>query len=126
MKALACVSAAVGVALSLATAAKDDPWLGYGPSPNLPAPDESLIPTVDIAPAKGWPQGATPTAASGLEVTAFATQLEHPRWLYVLPNGDVLVAETNAPAKPDDAKGVKGFVMEQVMKKAGSTTPTAN
>jgi len=70
---------------------------GFGPNPTLPAPDRSLIPTVNIAPAKGWPDGATPVAAPGTTVHALAQGLKHPRWLYVLPNGDVLVAETDAP-----------------------------
>jgi hypothetical protein len=60
-----------------------------GSSPQIPAPNHSLIPTVDVPPAKGWANGATPKAAQGFTVTAFATGLEHPRWLYVLPNGDV-------------------------------------
>ena len=99
---------------------------GFGPSPTLPAPTQSLIPTVDIAPAKGWAQGATPIAASGFKVAAFAAGLEHPRWLYVLPNGDVLVAETNAPPRPDDGKGVKGAAMKQVQKKAGAGVASPN
>ncbi len=70
---------------------------GIGPQPTLPSPNPTLIPTVNIAPAKGWPAGTTPTAAAGLAVSAFATGLDHPHWLYVLPNGDVLVTETNAP-----------------------------
>src|SRR5476649_830352 len=75
---------------------------GTGPSPKLPEPNKTLIPTVNIAPAVGWPKDAKPIAAPGTQVAAFAENLDHPRWLYVLPNGDVLVAETNAPAKPDD------------------------
>src|SRR5678815_3620792 len=84
---------------------------GMGARPLLPEPRRSLIPTVDIAPAEGWAAGTNPTAAPGLAVNAFATGLQHPRWLYVLPNGDVLVAETNAPPKPDDGKGIKGWFM---------------
>jgi glucose/arabinose dehydrogenase len=99
---------------------------GYGPSPTLPAPSKSLVPTVDIAPAKGWAAGQTPIAANGFKVAAFATGLDHPRWLYVLPNGDVLVAETNAPERPDDRKGLKGAAMKQVQKKAGAGVPSAN
>ena len=99
---------------------------GTGPSPKLPEPNKTLIPTVNIAPAIGWPEGATPTAAQGLKVSAFAEGLDHPRWLYVLPNGDVLVAETNAPPKPDDSKGIRGWVMEKVMGRAGAAVPSAN
>ena len=69
----------------------------YGTSPSLPAPQTSLIPTVNVAKATGWPSGARPTAASGMAVNAFATGLDHPRTVYVLPNGDVLAAESNAP-----------------------------
>jgi glucose/arabinose dehydrogenase len=99
---------------------------GMGPQPLLPEPRKSLIPTIDIAPAQGWAAGATPTAAPGLVVNAFASGLQHPRWLYVLPNGDVLVAETNAPAKPDDGKGIKGWFMKKAMTKAGAGVPSAN
>ncbi|MEB0014996.1 sorbosone dehydrogenase family protein, partial [Glaciimonas sp. Cout2] len=73
---------------------------GMGPTPMLPEPNKTLIPTVNIAPAVGWAKGAKPVAAAGTQVSAFAEDLDHPRWLYVLPNGDVLVAETNSPAKP--------------------------
>jgi len=99
---------------------------GTGPSPRLPEPNKTLIPTVNIAPAIGWPDGAKPTAAPGTQVAAFAEGLDHPRWLYVLPNGDVLVAETNAPPKPDDAKGIRGWVMEKVMGRAGAGVPSPN
>ena len=99
---------------------------GTGPSPKLPEPNKSLIPTVNIAPAIGWANGATPTAAAGLKVAAFAEHLDHPRWLYVLPNGDVLVAETNSPAKPDDSKGIKGWIADKVMARAGAGVPSAN
>ena len=99
---------------------------GTGPRPSLPAPSESLIPTLNIAPAKGWSEGQMPVAAPGLAVSEYAAKLEHPRWVYMLPNGDVLVAETNAPPKPEDGKGIKGRVMKSVMKKAGSATPSPN
>ena len=99
---------------------------GTGPHPTLPPPEQTLIPTVHIAPAQGWPSGVAPVAAAGMRVTAFARGLDHPRWLLVLPNGDVLVAETNAPPKPDDAKGIKGWVMGLVMKRAGAAVPSAN
>ena len=99
---------------------------GMGPSPALPTPRSSLFPTVNIAPARGWPQGVVPTAASGLRVAAFASGLDHPRWLLTLPNGDVLVAETNAPPKPDDGNGIRGWVMRLVMKRAGAGVPSAD
>ena len=99
---------------------------GVGTHPALPDPNPSLIPTLNIAPAVGWPHGGTPVAAPGTTVAAFADGLEHPRWLYVLPNGDVLVAETNAPPKPEDGKGIKGFIMKRAMTKAGATAPSAN
>ena len=73
-----------------------------------------------------WPDGAKPIAANGMTVTAFATGLEHPRTVYVLPNGDVLVAESNAPPKPDDGKGIKGFIYRQAQKWAGAGVPSAN
>ncbi|MGH8656766.1 MAG: PQQ-dependent sugar dehydrogenase, partial [Gammaproteobacteria bacterium] len=99
---------------------------GIGPQPTLPSPNPTLIPTVNIAPAKGWPAGTTPTVAADLAVSAFATGLDHPRWLYVLPNGDVLIAETNAPPKPEDGKGIKGWVMKRLMKRAGAGVLSAN
>jgi glucose/arabinose dehydrogenase len=99
---------------------------GIGPNPSLPPPEKSLLPTVNIAPAQGWPQGAQPTAPAGFRVTALATGLSHPRWVYVLPNGDVLVAESNSPPKPEDAKGITGAIMKLVMKWAGAGVPSAN
>lgn len=101
---------------------------GIGPSPTLPAPVKTLLPTVKVADAQGWPTGATPDAAPGLAVNAFATGLDHPRWLLTLANGDVLVAESAAPPKPEDKKGggLKTYFMKIFMKKAGSAVPSAN
>jgi glucose/arabinose dehydrogenase len=99
---------------------------GVGPNPVLPPPNETLFPMVNIAPAIGWPAGAKPTPASGLQVAAFAEDLDHPRWLYVLPNGDVLVAETNGPPRPEDSQGIRGWVMSLVMGWAGAAVPSAN
>ncbi|HEY0941535.1 MAG TPA: sorbosone dehydrogenase family protein [Steroidobacter sp.] len=99
---------------------------GYGPHPHLPAPEKSLIPTVAVAEAKPWQADEAPTPARGLAVSRFACGLDHPRWLYVLPNGDVLVAETNAPERPDDNKGIKAYFKGKMMKKAGAQTPSAN
>ena len=99
---------------------------GVGPRPALPPPKSTLLPTVHIAPAKGWPAGATPVAAAGLAVNAFAAGLDHPRWLYVLPNGDVLVAESNGPPRPDNARGIKGWVMKLITQRVGGGVPSAN
>jgi glucose/arabinose dehydrogenase len=98
---------------------------GVGPKPKLPEPTSSWVPTVNIAPAKGWSGDAKPTAASDLAVNAFARELDHPRWVYVLPNGDVLVAETNRPAQSGKS-GVKAWVMGMVQKRAGAGVPSAN
>ena len=117
------------LAFSAAGLAKGEPDRieeGYGPQPRLPEPEKSLIPTVHVAPARGWPAQGAPKAAAGLKVTRFAEGLDHPRWIYVLPNGDVLVAETNAPPRPEDGKGLKGMAMKQVMKSAGAAPPSAN
>jgi glucose/arabinose dehydrogenase len=104
---------------------------GVGPQPMLPPPHKSLLPRVNIAPADGWPAGVTPTAPAGFRVTALGTGLVHPRWVYTLPNGDVLVAESNAPPPKDGAKnkhaeGVRGKAMKAVMKRAGAGVPSAN
>jgi glucose/arabinose dehydrogenase len=99
---------------------------GTGPAPTLVAPVQALLPTINIAPAQGWSKGTRPTAAAGLRVVAFAAGLDHPRWLHVLPNGDVLVAETNAPDRPEDSAGIKGWIAGLVMKRAGAGVPSAN
>jgi glucose/arabinose dehydrogenase len=99
---------------------------GIGPEPQLAPPNHTLIPTVNIAPAIGWTDDARPTPAPQLAVVPFATRLMHPRNIYVLPNGDVLVAETNAPSKPDDSTGLRGFIMRQIMARAGAGVPSAN
>lgn len=97
---------------------------GTGPQPVLPAPNKTLLPTVNIAPAKGWPEGARPEALAGTEVVAFADGLDHPRWLYVLPNGDVLVAESNRPPKQD--KGFKDYIAGWIMGRAGAGGDSAD
>jgi glucose/arabinose dehydrogenase len=99
---------------------------GSGPRPTLPPPVLTTIPTANIAPAIGWPVGSKPIAAPGTRVAAFAGELAHPRWLYVLPNGDVLVAETNAPAKPDESRGIKAWVTGLMTKRAGAGVTSAN
>ncbi|MGK9234196.1 sorbosone dehydrogenase family protein [Inquilinus limosus] len=122
-------AAAVGGVYLLATTGDDarlPEQASTGPSPTLPQPNTSLVPTVNIAPAEGWPEGGKPTPAAGLSVTAFAQGLDHPRWLLVLPNGDVLVAESNAPKRPEEGKGVKGWVYQTVQGWAGAGVDSAN
>jgi glucose/arabinose dehydrogenase len=119
----------MGLALSLAACNEQETALveqTFGPKPTLGAPEKSLIPTVNVAKAIGWPQGAKPTAAQGMAVNAFATGLDHPRTVYVLPNGDVLVAETNAPSRPDEERGIMGWITKMVMSRAGAHTTSAN
>lgn len=122
----------VACAAATACAQPTPPQPGVGPSPALAAPEPGgLLPTVRIAPAQGWPHGAQPRAPAGFTVTAFARGLDHPRWVVVLPNGDVLVAETNKPppvegAKDVHAAGLRGVAMGLVMKRAGAGAPSAN
>jgi glucose/arabinose dehydrogenase len=100
---------------------------GIGPDPKLPAPVKTMFPTVNIADAAGWPAGVMPQPAKGLRVNAFAEGLDHPRWMLVLPNGDVLVAETNKPPRPEKKEGgIKAWFAGLVMKKAGAGVPSAN
>ena len=98
---------------------------GTGPSPELPAPKKTVMPTVNIASAVGWPEGQKPTAAEGLKVNAFASGLKHPRWLYKLPNGDILVAETAGPKSAGDG-GFRGWVAEQIQSAAGAIVESAD
>ncbi len=101
---------------------------GIGAAPVLPAPRTPKfgIPLINTVTAIGWPDGSAPEPAPGLTVQAFATGLSHPRWLLVLPNGDVLVAETNAPNRPDEAKGLRGLFFKHFQKKAGGAAPSAD
>ncbi len=112
--------------LSVAAAAEENTLVGYGPNPELPPARRPLVPVLNAPNAIGWAEGQKPVAAEGLEVTAFATGLDHPRQLYVLPNGDVLVAETNGPERPDDSKGIKGLIFKFFQRNAGAGTPSAN
>jgi glucose/arabinose dehydrogenase len=117
--------AAALLASSLSATAQNYP-VGWGPDPALPAPEKSLIPTLNVAPAEPWPQGTGPVAAPGLAVSAYAGGLDHPRWLYVLPNGDVLVAETNKPGEQKDPPSIRGAVQKYAQKKAGVAAASAN
>lgn len=122
-----CVLAAAAAGIvGCAGAARLPVSAGTGPHPTLPAPDKALIPLVHVVSAEGWPEGARPVAAEGMAVGALARGLDHPRWLYVLPNGDVLVAETNAPVRPQDNRGIKGWFFNHFQKKAGGAVPSAD
>jgi len=101
------------------------PKADEGPTPELVAPQKSLIPTLNVAPAKGWPDGGKPIAAAGLQVNAFASGLDHPRWVYTMPNGDVLVVESNGPKK-DTGLNPRKIAQKFMMKRAGSVTESAN
>jgi glucose/arabinose dehydrogenase len=107
---------------------------GVGPQPQLPEPNSSLIPTVKVSKAVGWNGADTPKAAEGFKVSALAENLDHPRWLYSLPNGDILVAESNKPPKPEGAKdggsGVMAWIKRTatgiVMSRVGAEAESAN
>jgi glucose/arabinose dehydrogenase len=124
--------AIVGAALTLSacgmTPGSKDPWTGFGPNPPLPKVQHSLIPQVGIPDVVGWPKGAGPIAPAGFTVVRYAEGLDHPRWLYVLPNGDVLVAESASVPSPADKsnQGIKGFFQKLLMKKVGSAKPSPN
>jgi len=95
-----------------------------GANPEITKPRKTLLPTISTADPVGWKDGRKPTPAAGLRVSAFATGLDHPRWMLVLPNGDVLVAESNSP--PRKASGVQALVMGWMMKKVGAGGPSPN
>ena len=122
---LACLAVASAIAVQSAGAEAPAPSApGYGTSPELPPPKRSWLPTLNIAKAEGWPAGETPKAAAGLKAEAFATGLDHPRWLYTLPNGDILVAETNRPE--NEKASLYDRVRGWFMSKAGASAPSAN
>jgi glucose/arabinose dehydrogenase len=95
-----------------------------GARPQITAPREQTIPTMGVAKAIGWRGDAKPTAAAGLQVASYAAGLAHPRWLYRLPNGDILVAETNSPPRP--SAGITARVMNFLLGRAGAAIPSPN
>ena len=118
---------AIGLAtsFSLPGDTSEQATIGYGSNPELAFPRQPLIPTVNIAPANPWTDGQMPTAATGFQVNAFASGLDHPRWIYVLPNGDVLVAQSNSPGA-EPAQGLRGWIMKRVMARAGAGVASPN
>ena len=101
-----------------------DPFAGFGATPQLPPPKSSLIPTLNARQAVGWPPGAAPVAPAGFTVTRYAGDLTHPRWLLVMPNGDVLVSE--ASSEPAKDKGVTAMIANLLQKKAGAIMESPN
>jgi glucose/arabinose dehydrogenase len=124
MKQRALLACLLGT-LSVSALAQQYPT-GWGPNPALPAPQKTLIPTMNIAKAEPWPQGTNPVPAEGLKATAYARGLDHPRWLYVLPNGDVLVAESNKPKNAPKESGIRAKVQGMVQKEAGAGVESPN
>ena len=96
----------------------------YGPQPNVPPPKEGWLPTVKWSVAKPWSKGQGPKAAAGLQVVAFAQGLKHPRWLQVLPNGDVLVAE--AATEPSPSWPLRALIQNWVQRRTGAIVENAN
>jgi len=125
MKSQTLLMGAVMITAACGGSAKLPLEAGIGPNPELPAPRKSLIPVVKVAKAEGWATGTKPVAAADLYVSQLAANLVHPRWLYVLPNGDVLVAETNAPPAPKE-KGIRAWFMRRFFHEAGADIPSPN
>ncbi len=128
MRSLLPAAAALVLLTSCASPGSNDPFAGFGPDPAMPRPQKSLIPTVGVPEVVGWPAGAAPKAPPGFTVARFAEGLDHPRWLLVLPNGDVLAAlSASEPSKADKSnQGIKGFFQKMLMKKVGSAKPSPN
>ena len=97
---------------------------GYGAEPQLPAPQGGLLPTINTAEVIGWPDDAAPTAPAGFTVTRFAENLDHPRQLYLLPNGDVLVAESST--KAETGGGIVGWIRNAVQRRGGALGESAD
>jgi glucose/arabinose dehydrogenase len=129
MRTLTLAAAMAAGLAACSSPGSNDPMVGFGPNPKLPAPHSSLLPSVGVPEVVRWPVGAAPTAPAGFVVTRLAEGLEHPRWLLVLPNGDVLVAESAAPAKAAQDRtntGIRAWFQKMLMKKVGSAVPSAD
>jgi glucose/arabinose dehydrogenase len=102
-----------------------DPKPAFGQTPSIPrAKPQGKVPTLKMPTAKGWIPGQLPTVAPGLKVNAYATDLDHPRWLEVLPNGDVLVAESRSV--PGPLKSIFDYAIRATMRRAGAVGVSAN
>jgi glucose/arabinose dehydrogenase len=125
----AWLAAAAALALNACSSpGSKDPLVGFGPNPPMPAPHHSLIPSVGVPKVVHWPAGAAPTAPPGFTVTRYAEGLDHPRWLLVLPNGDVLVAEAAGPPSTGDKTntGIRAWVQKMLMKRVKSKVESPN
>ena len=122
----ALIALLAALALAGCSHGSSDPLAGFGPNPPLPAPHKSLLPTIGIPKVVGWPAGAAPKAPPGFVVTRFAEGLDHPRWLYVLPNGDVLASESASEPSAADMKGVRGWFAMHLMKAVGAVEHSPN
>jgi len=96
----------------------------FGSAPAIPTAKPQGIPTLKMPTARGWSAGQTPVAPAGLQVNAFAAGLKHPRWLYVLPNGDVLTAE--ALSLPGAIRSVFDYAMFSTMERAAAVGKSPN
>ncbi|WP_421930758.1 PQQ-dependent sugar dehydrogenase [Phenylobacterium sp.] len=124
MRSVLLASAISALGLTACSQGAAGPFVGFGPKPDLPTPTKSVLPTVHVAKFVGWPKGAAPVAPPGFVVTKFADGLDHPRWLLVLPNGDVLAAESaSEPAKP---QGFRDWVAQMIQKRAGALEESPN
>jgi glucose/arabinose dehydrogenase len=126
MTAVAIRAASVIVLAALGACAQKggDPAKEYGPNPVLPEPHQNLLPPMSVPKAQGWKPGETPTVPHGLQIQALASGFEHPRIVYPLPNGDILVVEANAP--PTTAFRPKDYVTGPVVNRAGAGAKGGN
>jgi len=113
-------------AIALAACNKDPapPSTQYGANPQLPAPKQYVMPPMQVPKAIGWKAGETPAVPAGLQVQAVATGLLHPRMVYTLPNGDILVVETQGPNAP--VYRPKDYIMGLETARSGSSAPGGN
>ncbi|HTB66047.1 MAG TPA: sorbosone dehydrogenase family protein [Steroidobacteraceae bacterium] len=119
------IVALISIAATAACSSRaGDPARQYGPDPYLPEPREYLLPPMSVPKAIGWQAGEMPTASAGLTVAALATGLEHPRTLYTLPNGDILVVESNSPGT--EPFRPKDFIAGKVKARAGAAATGGN
>src|ERR1700736_2715388 len=120
----ALVAAVAGLGLAGCDDHAGDPRAQLGANPVLPALQQYLMPPMRVAKVVGWGKDETPSVAQGLHVHALAAGFEHPRSLYVLPNGDVLVVESNGPKAPISRP--KDIITGWVQSFAGAKAKDAN